>query len=147
MEAYVDAGQAWNQMIRYDFMLPNAEPGLTLIKKYSLQPVELVPGNRSTLALPRNYVLTTLWATARLHIERSDAALNPTQKPSSTATSPAETAAASKENEPATKFVNIVGTWLVTLSLGNQSSQTRLTITSVGGIFTGQFVSPQELHQ
>lgn len=143
MEAYVDAGQAWNQMIRYDFMLPNAEPGLTLIKKYSLQPVELVPGNRSTLALPRNYVLTTLWATARLHIERSNAEINPTQKPSSTETSTTETAAESKENESATKPVNIVGTWLVTLSLGNQSSQTRFTITSGGGTFTGQFVSPQ----
>lgn len=136
MEAYVDAGQAWNQMLRYDFMLPNAEPGLTLIRKYSLQPTELVPGNRNTLALPRNYVLSTLWAAARAHIDRANSLLASAQSPA-----PAEVANASTTGETVTKPVNVVGTWFVTLTVGNQSSQTRFLITSTGNQLTGQFKS------
>jgi hypothetical protein len=139
MEAYVDAGQAWNQMLRYDFMLPNAEPGLTLIRKYSLQPTELVPGNRNTLALPRNYVLSTLWAAARVHIDRANSLLASPHLPANT--TPSEVANASTTGETSAKPVNIVGTWLVTLTVGSQSSKTRFLITSTGNRLTGQFMS------
>jgi hypothetical protein len=144
MEAYADAGQAWNQMIRYEFMLPNSEPGLTLIRKYSLQPTELVPGNRSTLALPRNYVLTSVWGAARSHIDRASSMLSSEQATGSTPkTSAAETTTTANGAETATTPTIIVGTWLVTLTVGSQSSQTRFVITSVGDRFTGQFISPQ----
>jgi hypothetical protein len=139
MEAYVDAGQAWNQMLRYEFMLPNAEPGLTLIKKYSLEPRELVPGNRSTLALPRNYVLSALWEAARAHIERVESLMNSPRSllPDGAQAQPLTTVSA------ASTSVNIVGTWLITLTLGGQSSQTRFVIWSSGDSFRGQFLSPQ----
>jgi len=141
MEAYVDAGQAWNRMIRHDFMLHNSEPGLTLIRKYSLQPRELVPGNRSTLALPRNYVLTSVWGAARIHIDRANSLLNSGQVAGSASTTPgAETSTIA---ESGTTPVNVVGTWLVTLTLGGQASQTRFVITSMGDRFSGQFISPQ----
>ncbi len=140
MEAYVDAGQAWNQMLRYDFMLPTAEPGLTLIRKYSLQPTELVPGNRSTLALPRSYVLSTLWEAARVHTDRASSLLtNPNLSAEPRAS---EATNASTTDETSAKAVNIVGTWLVTLTLRSQSSQTRFLITSTGNRLTGQFRSP-----
>jgi len=136
MEAYVDAGQAWNQMLRYDFMLPNTALGLTLISKYSLQARELVPGNRSTLALPRDYVLSAVWAAARAHIDRANSLMNSPQ-PSAPSNETANVVKSADASGPP----NIVGTWLVTLTIGTQSSQTRLSITSAGDGFSGQFVS------
>ncbi|MGB9181475.1 MAG: hypothetical protein WCB68_19760 [Pyrinomonadaceae bacterium] len=146
MEAYVDAGQAWNKMLRNDFMLHTYEPGITLMRKYSMQPVELVPGNRSTLALPRNYVLSTIWSAARAHIERAASILNSGQSASSTSSPLAQKSAASGNAEsPATPqpTLNVAGTWSVILTVGGQSSQTNFIITSDGDKFIGQFISSQ----
>jgi hypothetical protein len=109
--------------------------GLTLISKYSLQARELVPGNRSTLALPRNYVLTAVWAAARTHIDRANSLLN---SPPISRQNETQSVVKSDQNSGAP---NVVGTWLVTLTVGAQSSQTRLTISPAGDSYTGQFVS------
>ena len=71
MEAYADAGMAWNGMIRYDFMLLNFEPGATLQKKYSI-PVDRSLGDP---VMTRNAVLSTIWQAARAHLDKADALL------------------------------------------------------------------------
>jgi len=67
MEAYTDASTAWNNMIRDDYLFPSLEPGKSLQKKYSI-PIDRSIGMD---LLPRNLVLSTIWAAARQHIENA----------------------------------------------------------------------------
>jgi hypothetical protein len=73
-EAYVDAGTAWNEMLRYDFMLTSFEPARSFQKKYS------IPGektdSRGGLRLDKNVVLSTIWGAARKHIDRATQLMN-----------------------------------------------------------------------
>jgi len=71
MEAYADANTAWNRMIRYDFLLPDFEPGKTLMKKYSI-PVDTSLGQG---ILPRRVVLSVIWTAARTHLKRAESLL------------------------------------------------------------------------
>ena len=72
MDAYADASKAWNQMIRYDFMLVDFEPGSSLQKKYDI-PVDT---SLSSKMMRRTVVLSTIWAAAKSHIEKADALTN-----------------------------------------------------------------------
>jgi hypothetical protein len=69
MDAYADASKAWNQMIRYDFMLVEFEPGSSLQKKYDI-PIDASLGSK---VMTRNVVLSTIWGAAKPHIEKADA--------------------------------------------------------------------------
>ena len=64
MDAYADASKAWNQMIRYDFMLVEFEPGSSLQKKYDI-PIDASLGSK---VMPRKVVLSTIWGAAKSHI-------------------------------------------------------------------------------
>lgn len=68
MESYADASTAWNNMLRRDYLLIGFEPADTLQKKYSI-PIDRSIGNIPLL--PRNVVLSTIWAAARKHIENA----------------------------------------------------------------------------
>jgi hypothetical protein len=72
MDAYADASKAWNEMIRYDFMLVDFEPGSSLQKKYDI-PVDT---SLSSKMMRRNVVLSTIWGAAKSHIEKADALTN-----------------------------------------------------------------------
>jgi len=72
MEAYADAAKAWNEMLRYDFMLMQYEPAPTLQKKYSI-PIETIAGDP---IIKRNTTLSTIWQAARIHIDKADSLLN-----------------------------------------------------------------------
>ena len=62
MDAYADASKAWNEMIRYDFMLlVDFEPGSSLQKKYDI-PVDT---SLSSKMMRRNVVLSTIWGAAK----------------------------------------------------------------------------------
>lgn len=67
MQAYADTATAWNEMIRYDFMIVKFEPGTSLQRKYSI-PVSRI-GNEQVMT--RNAVLSTIWAAAKTHIENA----------------------------------------------------------------------------
>jgi hypothetical protein len=72
MDAYADASKAWNQMIRYDFMLVDFEPGSSLQKKYEI-PIDT---SLSSKMMRRTVVLSTIWGAAKSHIEKADALTN-----------------------------------------------------------------------
>jgi hypothetical protein len=71
MDAYADAAKAWNEMIRYDFLMVKFEPGATFQKKYSI-PVDTSIGDP---IMRRNVVLSTIWQAARTHLERAESLL------------------------------------------------------------------------
>src|SRR5262249_44123796 len=71
MDAYADAAKAWNEMIRYDFLMVKFEPGATFQKKYSI-PVDTSIGDP---IMRRNVVLSTIWQAARAHLERAESLL------------------------------------------------------------------------
>jgi hypothetical protein len=69
LEAYVDAGQAWNTIIkdgnaRYDYTLSLDKEWMRIIEKYSLSP-------DSTLVYGQDRVLSTIWQEARTHLNRA----------------------------------------------------------------------------
>jgi hypothetical protein len=67
LEAYVDAGTAWNKMLRYDFMITGFEPAKTLQAKYSI-PTDST--GSSTIVL-KSVALSTIWGAAKKHIENA----------------------------------------------------------------------------
>ena len=62
MDAYVDAGQAWNLGGRMGFLPIATEPGATLMKKYGIKPAVNALGQEDRLLL--NDTLGAIWATA-----------------------------------------------------------------------------------
>jgi hypothetical protein len=72
MDAYADASKGWNQMLRYDFLLVEFEPGQSLQKKYSI-PIDNGLGSK---AMTKNAVLSTIWGAARSHLEKAETLLN-----------------------------------------------------------------------
>lgn len=68
LEAYVDAGTAWNKMLRYEIMLTEFEPAKTLQEKYSI-PAE--PSSSGGSVVYRSVALSTIWGAAKKHIENA----------------------------------------------------------------------------
>lgn len=68
MDAYADASKAWNEMIRYEFLIVKFEPGATFQKKYSI-PIDT---SLSDPIMRRDVVLSTIWKAARAHLERAE---------------------------------------------------------------------------
>lgn len=73
LDAFVDANLSWNEMIRYDFMLADTEFSKSLITRYGLTP-DSSSATGSKL-LPKNYVLSSLWAYAKKHTDRASEVL------------------------------------------------------------------------
>ena len=67
MEAYMDASTAWEEMVRYDFMAAEYEPGTSLQEKYSIETSESATGR----IMARTVVLNTIWKAARKHSEKA----------------------------------------------------------------------------
>jgi hypothetical protein len=67
MEAYVDAGQVWNNKIQQRLFLPNIEPGKTIIPKYSLKTQINFLGQPEA---NMDAALQTIWAAAKTHLDR-----------------------------------------------------------------------------
>ncbi|MBI4457256.1 MAG: hypothetical protein HY644_15360 [Acidobacteria bacterium] len=66
VEAYADAITAWEEMIRYDFMSADYEPGSSLQKKYSIP----TSGDATGRIMARGAVLSTIWKVARKHTDK-----------------------------------------------------------------------------
>lgn len=67
MGAFLDAGSAWEEMVRFDFMAAEYEPGTSLQKKYSIETSESATGR----IMARAVVLNTIWKEARRHVEKA----------------------------------------------------------------------------
>jgi hypothetical protein len=66
LQAYIDAATAWNETLRYDFLLTKYEPGKTLQQKYAIPPMD-----KSNETIDKNTTIQVIWKTARKHLDRS----------------------------------------------------------------------------
>ncbi|HMY73150.1 MAG TPA: hypothetical protein PLQ88_15160, partial [Blastocatellia bacterium] len=62
MEAYTDAGQAWSAMLGTGVLPIAAEPGATLMKKYSIKPAVNALGQEDRLLIEAT--LGAIWTAA-----------------------------------------------------------------------------------
>ena len=67
MEAYVDASSAWNEMLRYEFILVKETLGQALQKKYSIP----IDNSLGSAVMWRKTVLSSIWQAAKTHIENA----------------------------------------------------------------------------
>jgi hypothetical protein len=74
IEAYADAGRAWNKMLRYDFMLVEEEP--TFPEKYSIPTTRSETSPTHSFMNGRDAILSAIWKAARSHIDRASSLLN-----------------------------------------------------------------------
>jgi hypothetical protein len=79
LQAYVDAGQAWNKLMRsssrYPSLFPDSDPMAgELQSRYNI-PTETIPRPDSSggpfRAMSRDVILSRIWAAARAHVERA----------------------------------------------------------------------------
>lgn len=137
MQAYADAGSAWNEMIRYDFMLPEFEPAKSLQKKYSI-PTVTSPGGSATM--PRRIVLSTIWAIARKHIENAASSQHVDAKVINPLSSPSELAKPAVSAAP--NIVVLDGSWNVNIYYGAEVTSTLFTFSKAGDGYVGNVTSP-----
>jgi hypothetical protein len=76
LEAYVDAGHAWNTIIKdgnaqYDFTLSLDAEWIRIVKKYALS-----PDPEGTLVYGHDRVLSTIWREARTHLDRASSLID-----------------------------------------------------------------------
>lgn len=134
MDAYVDGVKAWNQMLRYEFMLPNTELGTALRTKYSI-PVDTSLGERSAM-MRRPIVLSSIWGVARSHISNSETLLSGKSLSSISLVSVdsnSDPSSANPAKSTITPTESIIGKWsLRMVAPNNQTTNSILEIVSVG---------------
>jgi len=133
-----DAGTAWNEMIRYDFMLPEFEPAKTLQQKYSIS-VDTSLGGRPIL--PKKVVLSTIWGSARKHIENASSPNVDALATNQTLTTASSQSALSTQSDSNKSGGILDGRWKVTIYVANQSAPTVLSFTKVGNGYVGAATS------